>query len=101
MILKDTGVEILYTDNGQEAIEICQSNSRINLVFMDIQMPVMNGYESTVEIRKFRPLLPIVALTAYAFPEDKIRVLNAGCNDILVKPIIREKLLSMIKKILS
>jgi len=100
MILKGTEAEILYTDNGRDAIEICQTNTKINLIFMDIQMPVMNGYETTMEIRKFRPLLPVVALTAYAFPEDKIRVLNAGCNDILTKPILKEKLISIIKKIL-
>lgn len=100
MILKGAQAEILYTDNGKDAIEICQNNTKINLIFMDIQMEDMNGYETTMEIRKFRPLLPVVALTAYAFPEDKARALNAGCNDLLTKPIIRENLLSMIKKIL-
>jgi len=101
MMLRPTEVKVLYAGNGAEAIEICQKNSDISLVFMDIQMPVMNGYETIVEIRKFRPLIPIVALTAYAFPEDRIRSLNAGCNDILTKPIIRGRLLDMIKKILN
>jgi CheY-like chemotaxis protein len=68
---------------------------------MDIQMPVMNGYDATREIRKFRPILPIVALTAYAFREDRIRSLDAGCNDMLTKPVVRRDLLTMIKKVLG
>jgi CheY-like chemotaxis protein len=100
-MLKGTKCSMLFAQNGQQSIDFCRNDSSISLVLMDIQMPVMNGYDATREIRKFRPTLPIVALTAYAFREDRIRSLDAGCNDILTKPVQKADLLSMIRKVLS
>jgi PAS domain S-box-containing protein len=73
--------------NGEEAVEIAMENDSIKLIFMDLRMPEMNGIEATKAIRKFNQELPIIALTAYAFAEDKQMCLDAGCDDFLSKPI--------------
>ncbi len=95
-MLKATQVTILSADNGLIGLNLCQDNSSIDLVLMDIQLPVMNGYEATREIKKIRPQLPVIALTAYAFDKDKKRCLDAGCDDFLSKPIPKKDLLQKI-----
>lgn len=68
---------------------------------MDIKMPEMDGYEATAYIRKLSATIPIIAITAYAFPEDKERILQQGFNDYLSKPIsskvLRKKILDIIQ----
>ena len=91
---------MLYAEDGAQAVKLCREHDQIDLVLMDIQMPEMNGYEATHEIRKFRPDLPIIALTAYAFEEDKLRVLNAGCNDFITKPINKDGLIAKMSEFL-
>ena len=76
----------------KEAVEYCKHHPETALVFMDIKMPVMDGYEATRQIRKLYPALPIVAQTAHAMTEDKNTAFLAGCNDYLVKPILKENL---------
>jgi hypothetical protein len=98
IMLKQTHVTILRAENGQVAAELCLNNPSIDLVLMDIQMPVMNGYDATREIRKHRPDLPIIALTAYAFEKDKSNSLEAGCNDFLPKPIQKKDLLTKLSQ---
>jgi CheY-like chemotaxis protein len=68
---------------------------------MDIQMPVMNGYDATRAIKKIRPELPIIALTAYAFDQDKKSCKDAGCNDFLAKPVRRNDLLQKLGDLLA
>ena len=92
-MLKSTHVNILCAENGLIAVNLCQENPSIDLVLMDIQMPVMNGHDATREIKKMRPDLPVIALTAYAFDKDRLRCEEAGCNDFLPKPINRSDLL--------
>jgi len=92
-MLKATRVNILRADNGLFALNICQENTSIDLILMDIQMPVMNGYDATREIKKIRPNLPVIALTAYAFNTDKKSCTEAGCDDFLPKPILKKDLL--------
>ena len=89
--------EIIYVKTGKEAIETCKSNPEINIVLMDIKMPVMNGYEATREIRKFNKDLIIIAQTAYAQTGDREKALDAGCNDYISKPIKKEILIEKIK----
>lgn len=101
MALKRTNIHVLRAENGQEAIEICKSNKKINLVLMDLKMPVLNGIEATKEIKKIRPDLPIIAQTAYAMTEDKRTTLNVGCVDYLTKPIKRNVLISTLNKYLN
>jgi PAS domain S-box-containing protein len=89
---------ILHARDGKEATEVCKQNTFIDMVLMDIKMPVMNGLEATREIKSFRPNLPVIAQTAYSSEPDKQDALKHGCDDYLTKPIDREKLFRVIKK---
>ncbi len=88
---------LLHAMNGQQAVEMAK-NYRIDLLLMDMKMPVMDGLTATVEIRKFNKELPIVALTAHAFDSDKAAALEAGCNDYLAKPVDKARLMSVLRK---
>jgi len=81
--------KILTATTGVEAVEVCRKNPDIDLVLMDINMPVMNGYEATRKIRKFNKEVVIVAQTAHALAGDREKSLTAGCNDYISKPIER------------
>jgi len=90
--------EILKVENGFEAVEICRNNPDIDLILMDIQMPVMNGYEATRQIRKFNNEVVIIAQTAFAQSGDREKSIAAGCNDYISKPINKAELLTLIQK---
>lgn len=96
IILEKNSKELFFAKNGQEAIYICKSNSDINLVLMDLKMPVMDGYDATRKIRKFNSDIVIIAQTAYALPGDQQKALDAGCNEYITKPIDKERLDEMI-----
>lgn len=96
-ILKMAGIEVDTAENGKQAVDLIAAapEDRYSLVLMDIQMPVMNGYEATAAIRALngrRGSLPIVAMTANAFAEDVMKAKNAGMNDHISKPIDLGKL---------
>ncbi|MFD0976442.1 HAMP domain-containing protein [Salinimicrobium gaetbulicola] len=97
--LSDSGMEIIVAENGKIAIEKLEQEKDIDIVLMDVMMPVMNGYEATTEIRKYKAYkdLPIISLTAKAMPEDKAKSLEAGANDYLTKPVNIDKLLDMLR----
>ena len=97
-VMKKIGCKYIHAANGAEAVEMCKQNSNINLVLMDIKMPVMNGLEATQLIHEFRPELPVIATTAYAQTSDEYRFLSAGCNGYMVKPVKRESLLLLLQK---
>jgi len=84
--------------NGIDAVETCRNNPDIDLILMDIQLPDMNGYEATREIRKFNKSVIIIAQTAYALTGDRELTLKAGCNDYISKPIDKRVLNEMIQK---
>lgn len=88
-----------FAENGKEAIEILQNQTDIDLVLMDIMMPVMNGYEAIQAIRKMDGFetLPIIALTAKAMKHDREKCLDAGASDYISKPVNLEQLLSLIR----
>jgi PAS domain S-box-containing protein len=98
VIMNRAGCDHLHARNGEEAVELCKQNPDINFVLMDIKMPVMNGLEATKRIREFRTDLPVIALTAYAQTGDEQRILAAGCDEYLPKPIKPEDLKSLIRK---
>lgn len=92
--------DLVNAKNGQEAVEAVK-NGHFDLVLMDMKMPVMGGLTATEEIRKFNTEIPIIALTAHAFDTDQQAALEAGCNEYLVKPVNKEKLMNVIRKYCS
>lgn len=97
-MMQNKGYEIIRAHDGQEAVDICINNSNIDLVLMDIKMPVMNGFEAIEQIRPIRPQLPIIAQTAYSSSEDKVKITKAGFDDYITKPLNRERLFELIDK---
>lgn len=89
--------ELIRAVNGKEALELVRSR-KVDLLLMDMKMPVMDGLSATAEIRMFNTELPIVALTAHAFEADRLAALAAGCNEYLVKPIDKTKLMAVLRK---
>jgi CheY-like chemotaxis protein len=105
-LLEDTGLVIDCAENGKEALDmITAAPTKYDIVFMDIQMPEMDGYESVRRIRALPIMqnidLPIVALTANIFKEDIEACLAAGMNDHLGKPLDIDKVLSLLRKYLN
>lgn len=89
--------KLIHACNGQEAVELFTQHTP-DLILMDVKMPVMDGLEATRLIRQQSSEIPIIALTAFAFDQDRIRVLEAGCNDFLTKPLSPVSLKETIKK---
>lgn len=106
-ILKDAGFEIDMAEDGSVAVEKVKAaqKGRYDLILMDIQMPVMDGYEATKAIRalpeRFRADIPIIAMTANAFEEDRQKAIEAGMNAHAAKPIEIDKLFDTLKSILK
>ena len=101
--LKKLNCEITPVSNGREALEIFKNN-KFDIVLMDIMLPEMNGYEITIEIRKFEEAngvtnpVTIIALTANTYENDKEKCLGVGMNDYLSKPFSAQQLISTIQK---
>ncbi len=98
-ILEEKGMKVIVGKNGKEGIERLNKEKAIDLVLMDIMMPIMDGYEAMKEIRKDNRFakLPIIALTAKAMKGDRALCIEAGADDYLAKPFDTEKLLSMLR----
>jgi len=101
MLLEDTFPNITFAQNGKVAVEICRNNLEIDLVLMDLKMPVMDGYTATQQIRKFNKDLLIIAQTAYAMQGDREKAIEAGCNDYISKPINKILLFEIINRLLD
>ncbi|NQY86425.1 MAG: response regulator [Colwellia sp.] len=102
-LLNTLGITVDFASNGQEAITALQSVSNHDLVFMDCQMPVLDGYQATATIRAKQTgitnnAIPIIAMTANAMAGDEQRCLDSGMDDYLSKPIEPEKVIAMLKK---
>ena len=100
-IVKDLDFNIIRAKDGQEAVTICQTQPDIQLILMDIKMPILNGYEAVAMIRPLLPKTPIIAQTAYAADEDKLKILSSGFNDYISKPLDRTKLIALINKYIT
>jgi signal transduction histidine kinase/CheY-like chemotaxis protein len=100
-VIQSKNYTIIRAENGLEAVEISINNPDIDLVLMDIKMPVMNGFEALEKIKMIRPELVIIAQTAYASAEDEARIYKAGFYGYLTKPINREKLFEAIDHVLK
>ena len=100
-VLSKLDARIEWVKNGLEAVDFAKNHSDIDLILMDLQMPEMNGYDATREIRKIYSDLPIVAQTAFAMSDDRAKAIEAGCNDYLAKPIRSKDLIEMVNKYLT
>ncbi len=98
MSLEKLSREIIHVKSGRDAVEKCLENKDIDIIFMDIKMPGISGYEATREIRKFNQDVIIIAQTAFAMAGDREKALAAGCTDYLSKPIRKASLLEVIGK---
>lgn len=101
VLLNRMGYKYLRVDNGEDAVWQCLNNPAISLVLMDIKMPILNGLEATSQIKAKHPDLPVIAITAYAQTGDEFRIIEAGCNDYIAKPIQKKELQTKILKHLS
>jgi CheY-like chemotaxis protein len=92
-ILEKVGVIILNAGDGQEAVDIAFNNPDLDLILLDIQLPILDGYSALIKIREFRKDIIIIAQTAYGLLGDKEKILNSGFNDYVIKPILAQNLL--------
>jgi CheY-like chemotaxis protein len=102
-MLAGHGVNPVKAENGERALAMLGEHPDVDLVLMDMMMPVLDGYEAMQRIRKIGPFarLPIVALTAKAMKEDRQRCLEAGATDYLSKPVDPDRLVSLMRVLLS
>ncbi|MCB0355736.1 MAG: response regulator [Bdellovibrionales bacterium] len=103
--LNKKGIEIKAVNNGEEALQAFK-NGNFQLVLMDINMPILDGFEATAKIRQFEnerhlPHTPIIALTAHALVEEKNKAIKKGCDYVLVKPFNNDELVDVIKKFIA
>jgi CheY-like chemotaxis protein len=102
-ILKRAGAEVVCADNGliayELAMEAVELGSPFDIVLMDMQMPIMDGYEATTNLRAAGYTGPIVALTAHAMPADRQKCIDFGCTDYAIKPIDKKKLLGLVSSL--
>jgi signal transduction histidine kinase/DNA-binding response OmpR family regulator len=98
--LRKTGAEVVVAENGRIAVDLAREQ-HFDLILMDMQMPELDGYSATRELRNLGCTLPIVALTAHAMAEDREKCLGAGCTDYLTKPIAKSDLLTSVANYLS
>lgn len=99
--LRPSNANLIWARVGQEAIDIVKSGKKIDVILMDMKMPIMDGYETTMAIKKINSTIPIIAQTAYAQPKEKARCLEAGCDAYISKPIIINRLIKLIIELVN
>ena len=106
-VLQNEGAEVTKAWNGQEVVELFRKSEpgEFDVILMDIMMPVMNGYDATKKIRSLgredAKVIPIIAMTANAFTEDRIRAKAAGMDEHIAKPVDVELLVKVIHKLVG
>jgi len=101
IVLKKAMYKVLRAGDGFEAVEKCRTHPEIDILLLDLKMPGMDGFEAAKKIRNLLPQLPIIALSAYVSSQDEEAAIQAGCNEYVVKPISKTRLLETIKRLLS
>jgi CheY-like chemotaxis protein len=96
--LEELNLNLIHAKNGKLAVELLKNNPDVQLILMDIRMPVLNGYEATKLIREFNKTVPIIAQTAFAMIPEQKTILESGFTDFLSKPVEEEILFGMIRK---
>jgi PAS domain S-box-containing protein len=100
-LLRPYNLNIIHAENGLEAFKVVSTMEEVDLVLMDLKMPVMDGFEATRLIRDFRPNLPVLALTAYFQESDKQKAKESGCSEVMIKPIDRKILYQQLNTYLN
>ena len=104
-MLKKEGAEVVCAENGEEAIDLAMKSENedtpFDIVIMDMQMPVLDGYSTTRKLREYGYQKPIIALTAHAISYDREKCIEAGCDDYITKPVDRKKLFWFINRYVS
>lgn len=98
LVLKQHNAQLLMAENGQEAVELAKANPEIDVILMDLKMPVMDGQTATKLIRQFNPDVPIIAVTAYTMDNEYIRTNQEGFSAFLAKPTGKNELLRSLQK---
>ena len=99
-MLRKGNYKVMIATNGQEAVNIMEAESSISLILMDLKMPVLNGIEATKHIRAKRPSIPILAVTSYIGSSYTNEAIDAGCNEVLSKPLAHHTLILALEKYL-
>jgi PAS domain S-box-containing protein len=97
-LLRGKCKKVFFAENGKEAVQLFSENPEIDLVLMDMKMPVMDGYKATEKIKEINPDAVVIAQTAYALSGDKEKILEAGCDDYLPKPFPGKRLIELVWK---
>jgi PAS domain S-box-containing protein len=100
-ILSTTDVKMVFSITGEDAISICMTETKIDLILLDIRLPHMSGYEAFKKIKLIKPNIPIIAQTAFAMAEDAIECIEMGFSDYISKPVNRKKLFTKIDHFFS
>ncbi len=97
-LINDGSIRLIHAKDGREAVKMCQLNKDIDLVLMDIKMPIMDGHTAAKLIKEFRPALPIIAQTAYALDHEIKQYSGGGFDDYITKPINEKELKQKVMK---
>ena len=100
-VLQKTAAKLIWARNGEEAIEACKNEEKIDLVLMDLQMPNINGYQAREVIKDLSPDTPQIAQTAFAMADDEKRAMDAGFDAYISKPIRKNNLLALVGRFLE
>jgi PAS domain S-box-containing protein len=98
-IVKTLDVKLLHVKNGFEAVEACKQGQRIDMIFMNLKMPVLNGQEAVKQIKSIKPEIPIIAVSGYFDEKEKKISKSIGCMDYLTKPVKKEDIIHCIQKV--
>ncbi len=100
IVLRKTKAVIISAYDGMDAIKMVKDYAQIDLVLMDLKMPILSGFDATKQIKKIRPNLTVIAQSAHALLGDKEKALQAGCDDFLTKPIKKDVLFELLSRYL-
>jgi CheY-like chemotaxis protein len=98
-ILSKVNVEIVHANSGNKALELCEYGNPLDLILMDLQLPGMNGLETTRKIKSIRPDIPVIATSASTFDELEAASRKAGCSAYISKPLQFKKLLELMQSL--
>jgi PAS domain S-box-containing protein len=100
MLQRNFNCEVLYGATGKDVLNILKERKNIDLILLDLRMPVMDGFTAFQEIKKLDPTVPVIAVTAYAYSEDRKKAIDMGFDEYIVKPIMINDMLAKINQIL-